>query len=82
MALYWQHWLKLKRKKLRQGFVISVASTRVLKLSQIFSKNAKFTLTLMSKEKLISFNYKFRFYTSSMYEIAWFFLIQNELWTM
>ena len=35
-----------------QYFVTSVASTRVLKNSPIFSKNAKFTLTLMFKEKL------------------------------
>ena len=35
-----------------QFFVTSVASTRVLKNSPIFSKNAKFTLTLMFKEKL------------------------------
>ena len=38
-----------------QFFVTSVASTRVLKNSQIFSKTAKFTLTLMPKEKLIFF---------------------------
>ena len=31
---------------------MNVASTRVLKKSQIFSKNVKFTLTLMSKETL------------------------------
>ena len=35
-----------------QFSLTSVASTRVLKNSPIFSKNAKFTLTLMSKKKL------------------------------
>jgi len=35
-----------------QFIVTSVTSTRVLKNSPIFSKSAKFTLTLMSKEKL------------------------------
>ena len=38
-----------------QFFVTNVASTRVLKNSPIFSKNAKFTLTLMSKEKVGSY---------------------------
>ena len=47
--------------------VTSVASTRVLKNSTIFSKNAKITLTLMSKENFI-FHYKFRFYTSNLSE--------------
>jgi hypothetical protein len=46
-----------------QFIVTSVVSERVLKNSPIFSKNAKFMLTLMSKEK-------FRFYTSKMYEIC------------
>ena len=39
--LYWQHCYKTEQ----QFFVTSVASTRVLKNSSIFSKNAKFTLT-------------------------------------
>ena len=47
-----------------------VAGTRVLKKSQIFSKNAKFTLTLMSKEKLDFFYYKFRFYTEVCMKFA------------
>ena len=70
-----------------QFFVTSVASTRVLKNSPIFSKNAKFTLTLMSKEKLnfllqiqiLHFKYVWNLPSLSL---ARFFLIQNELRTM
>ena len=61
-----------------------VASTRVLKKSQIFSKNANFTLTLMSMEKLnflfqiqiLTFKYVWNLPSLSL---ARFFLIQNEL---
>ena len=64
-----------------------VASTRVLKKSQIFSKNANFTLTLMSMEKLnflfqiqiLTFKYVWNLPSLSL---ARFFLIQNELRTM
>ena len=49
------HFIHTGYKTKPQFFVTSVAITRVLKNSPIFSKNAKFTLTLMSKEKLIFF---------------------------
>ena len=58
-----------------------------LKKSQIFSKNAKFTLTLMSKEnwifllqiQILHFKYVWNLHSLSL---AWFFLIQDELWTI
>ena len=64
-----------------------VTSARVLKKSQIFSKNAMLTLTLMSKEKLVflfqiqilTFKYVWNLLSLSL---AQFFLIQNELRTM
>ena len=56
-----------------QFIVTSVVSERVLKNSPIFSKNAKFMLTLMSKEK-------FRFYTSKMYEICLHCHLLDNFW--
>ena len=65
-----------------QFIVTSVASEIVIKNSPIFSKNAKFMLTLMFNEKL---NFLLKNSDSTFaftLSIAQFFLIQNKLRTM
>ena len=95
--LHWQHlvgesffdrnWTSIWLQNCLLSFSTSVTSAKVLKKSQISSKNATFILTLTSKEKLnfllqihiLHFNYVWNLPSLSL---AWFFLIQNELWTM